>query len=110
MHADGARQLGAELFDHHLREVEPNRTRALRHEELGRLAAAAQRVEHFAAAKLDPFDQRLIEEELPVLLAPLVGVVSLVLVTDLVVVGPLAVLEVVCQAPKISLARSLPAQ
>jgi hypothetical protein len=36
--------------------------------------------------------------------------VGLVLLTDLVVVGPLAILEVFCQAPKISLARSLPAQ
>jgi hypothetical protein len=81
----------------------------LRHQELRRLAAATQSVKHLAAAKLDSLDQRLIEEQLPVLLAPLVGVVGLVLIAYLVVVGPLAVLEV-CQAPKISLARSLPAQ
>jgi hypothetical protein len=72
-------------------------------------AAAAQRIEHPSAAKLDSFDQRLIKEQPAVLLAPLVGVVGFVLVTDFVVVGPLAVLEI-CQAPKISLARSLGTQ
>ena len=61
------------------------------------------------AAQLDSLDQGLIEEQLPVLLAPLVGVVGFVLLPYLVVVGPLPVL-VVSQAPQISLARSLPAQ
>ena len=109
LHPNSARQLGAELIDHLLGDVEPNRFCPLRHQELGRLAAATQRVQHLPAAKVDALDQRLIEEQLPVLLAPLVGVVRLVLVTYLVVVGPLPVLEI-CQAPKISLARSLPAQ
>ncbi len=43
---------------------------------------------------------------LAVLFAPLVGVVRFVLVTDFVVVGPLAVLEI-SQAPKISLVATI---